>query len=57
MAPPRRAFTVIDRTTVALRLRDGWGFRVIVRSLGPYEFRACYLVETRIRMMVIGYEN
>ena len=34
MASPRRAFTVVDRTTIALRLRDGWGVRMIARSLG-----------------------
>lgn len=34
MADPRRAFTVVDRTTLSLRLRDGWGVRMIARSLG-----------------------
>jgi IS30 family transposase len=34
MADPRRAFTVVDRTTISLRLRDGWGIRKIARSLG-----------------------
>ena len=34
MADPRRAFTVVDRTTISLRLRDGWGIRMIARSLG-----------------------
>ena len=33
MADPRRAFTVVDRTTISLRLRDGWGIRMIARSL------------------------
>ena len=28
MATPRRAFTVVDRTTIALRLRDGWGVEI-----------------------------
>jgi len=34
MATPRRAFTVVDRTTIDLRLRDGWGVGMIARSLG-----------------------
>ncbi len=34
MAAQRRKFTVVDRTTIALRLRDGWGIRRIARSLG-----------------------
>jgi len=34
MAAPRRALTVIDRTTIALRLGDGWGIRQIACSLG-----------------------
>ena len=34
MASSRRAFTVVDRSTIALRLRDGWGVRMIARSLG-----------------------
>ncbi len=34
MAAPRRALTVIDRTTIALRLQDGWGIRRIARGLG-----------------------
>jgi IS30 family transposase len=34
MAVPRRAFTVVDRTTIALRLRDGWGIRQIACALG-----------------------
>ncbi len=34
MATPRRMLTVFDRTTIALRLRDGWGIRMIARTLG-----------------------
>lgn len=34
MAAPRRKVTVVDRTTIALRLRDGWGVRRIARALG-----------------------
>ena len=33
MAVPRRALTVVDRTTVALRLGDGWGIRRIAGAL------------------------
>jgi IS30 family transposase len=36
MAAPRRALTVIDRTTIALRLQDGWGIRRIARGLGRF---------------------
>jgi len=34
MAAQRRKFTVVDRTTIALRLRDGWGIRRIACGLG-----------------------
>jgi IS30 family transposase len=34
MASRRRAFTVIDRTALSLRLRDRWGIRMIARTLG-----------------------
>jgi len=34
MAAQRRTLTVVDRTTIALRLRDGWGIRRIARALG-----------------------
>jgi IS30 family transposase len=34
MATPRRALTIIDRKTIALRLHDGWGIRQIARGLG-----------------------
>jgi IS30 family transposase len=34
MAAQRRNLTVVDRTTIALRLRDGWGIRRIARDLG-----------------------
>ena len=34
MAASRRALTVVDRTTIALRLGDGWSIRQIARSLG-----------------------
>ena len=34
MATPRRMLTVVDRTTIALRLCDGWGVRRIARELG-----------------------
>ncbi len=34
MAFPRRALTVVDRTTIEVRLRDGWGIRAIAVSLG-----------------------
>jgi transposase, IS30 family len=33
MAVSRRALTVVDRTTIALRLRDGWGIRQIAGAL------------------------
>jgi IS30 family transposase len=34
MADPRRRLTVVDRTTIELRLLDGWGIRAIARALG-----------------------
>lgn len=34
MVAQRRKFTAVDRTTIALRLRDGWGIRRIARALG-----------------------
>lgn len=34
MAFHRRALTVVDRTTIEVRLRDGWGVRAIAASLG-----------------------
>ena len=34
MAVFRRALTVVDRTTIEVRLRDGWGVRAIAASLG-----------------------
>lgn len=34
MAFRRRALTVVDRTTIALRLHDGWGIRQIACGLG-----------------------
>ena len=34
MASQRRKLTVVDRTTIALRLRDGWGIRQIALGLG-----------------------
>ena len=34
MAVQRRKRTVVDRTTIALRLRDGWGIRQIALGLG-----------------------
>lgn len=34
MAARRRALTIVDRTTIALRLRDGWGIRQIAGALG-----------------------
>jgi IS30 family transposase len=34
MADQRRKFSVVDRTTIALRLRDGWGIRRIAGALG-----------------------
>jgi IS30 family transposase len=34
MKPKRRSLTVIDRTTIELRLRDGWGVRAIGAALG-----------------------
>jgi transposase, IS30 family len=34
MAVPRRALTVVDRTTIAIRLHDGWGIRQIAHALG-----------------------
>ena len=33
MAVPRRRLTVIDRTMIEVRLRDGWGIRAIALSL------------------------
>jgi IS30 family transposase len=33
MAVPRRRLTVVDRTTIELRLLDGWGIRAIARAL------------------------
>jgi len=39
MAAPRRAFTVVDRTTISLRLRDGWGIRMIARTPGRPDAR------------------
>jgi IS30 family transposase len=33
MAGQRRRLTVFDRSTIDLRLRDGWGLRAIARSL------------------------
>ena len=33
MAVPRRALSVVDRTTIEVRLRDGWGVRAIARAL------------------------
>jgi transposase, IS30 family len=33
MADPRRRLTSIDRTTIELRLLDGWGVRAIARAL------------------------
>ena len=33
MAVPRRKLTVVDRTMIEVRLRDGWGIRAIARSL------------------------
>jgi len=34
MADPRRRLTIVDRTTIELRLVDGWGIRAIARALG-----------------------
>jgi len=34
MAAQRRKLTVVDRTTIDLRLRDGWGIRQIALALG-----------------------
>jgi len=34
MAGFKRAISVVDRTTIDLRLRDGWGVRAIARALG-----------------------
>ena len=34
MADQRRKLTVVERTTIALRLCDGWGIRRIARALG-----------------------
>jgi IS30 family transposase len=34
MASRTRALTVVDRTTIGLRLADGWGIRRIARGLG-----------------------
>lgn len=34
MANSRRALTVVDRTTIEVRLHDGWGVRAIAASLG-----------------------
>jgi IS30 family transposase len=34
MAVSRRTLTVVDRTTIELRLKDGWGVRAIARALG-----------------------
>ncbi len=34
MAAPRRTLTIVDRTTIALRLRDGWGIRQVACALG-----------------------
>jgi transposase, IS30 family len=34
MASQRRKLTVVDRTTIDLRLRDGWGIRQIALALG-----------------------
>ena len=34
MTVQRRALTVVDRTTIEVRLRDGWGIRAIAAALG-----------------------
>jgi hypothetical protein len=34
MARPGRAFRVVDSTTIALHLRDGWGVQMVARLLG-----------------------
>ena len=34
MAAQRRKLTVVDRTAIGLRLRDGWGIRQIALALG-----------------------
>ena len=34
MTSARRALTVVDRTTIEVRLRDGWGIRAIAAALG-----------------------
>lgn len=34
MTSQRRALTVVDRTTIEVRLRDGWGIRAIAAALG-----------------------
>jgi IS30 family transposase len=34
MGVPRRKLTVVDRTMIEVRLRDGWGIRAIARALG-----------------------
>jgi IS30 family transposase len=34
MSTPRRRLTVIDRTMIDVRLRDGWGVRAIATALG-----------------------
>ena len=34
MTAQRRALTVVDRTTIEVRLRDGWGIRAIASAVG-----------------------
>ena len=34
MSTPRRRLTVVDRTMIEVRLRDGWGVRAIAAALG-----------------------
>lgn len=41
MADQRRKLTVADRTTVDLRLRDGWGIRQIAFALGRCTGTVC----------------
>jgi IS30 family transposase len=41
MAGQRRKFTVVDRTTIALRLCDGWGIRQIACALGRSPGTVC----------------
>lgn len=41
MGNGRRCLTVVDRTTIEVRLRDGWGIRAIARMLGRSASTVC----------------